>query len=175
MRITVPIVNVSMQKIEVLCIVLLISVLQACASVEPTGPEIRVDDVWARPAKPMASTSDQAAEKQTRTHQSMATSAVYMKLVNEGRESDRLVRASADVAETVEIHESRMEGDVMKMQHLPDGLEIPSRGEVELKPGGYHVMLIGVKGDLQVGDRFPVVLTFETNETLTVEAEVREP
>jgi copper(I)-binding protein len=61
------------------------------------------------------------------------------------------------------------------MVHLPDGLEIPAREEVILKPGSYHVMLIGLTGELNVGDRFPVVLTFEKSGTMTVEAEVRQP
>ena len=70
------------------------------------------------------------------------TGAVFMLLVNEGGEADRLVGGKTDVAKVVEIHETVMEGDVMKMQMLPDGLEVPARGEVLLKPGSYHVMLI---------------------------------
>ena len=68
-----------------------------------------------------------------------------------------------------------MEGEVMKMRMLPDGLEIPAKGEVLLKPGGYHVMLIGVKQDLKPGDRFTVDLEFEKSGTVTVEPEVRNP
>lgn len=75
----------------------------------------------------------------------------------------------------VEIHETRLEGDVTKMQFLPDGLEIPAQGDVELKPGGYHVMLVGVTHDLKVGDEFFVVLEFEKSGPLRVEATVREP
>jgi copper(I)-binding protein len=79
------------------------------------------------------------------------------------------------VAKVVEIHETRMEGDVMKMQMLPDGLEVPARGEVQLRPGGYHVMLIGLQRDLEVGDRFAVELLFDKSESLVVEPEVRQP
>lgn len=174
MRITVQTVTFSWGRlVRILCVVLLIGMLVACASKEPAGPKIQAQDVWSRPAK--EGMSNQSTENKPGTQQGMTTSAVYMRLVNKGGQADRLVRASADVAETAEIHESGMEGDVMKMQHLPDGLAVPAGGEVELKPGGYHVMLIGLKSDLQVGDRFPVVLTFEKAETLTVEAEVREP
>jgi copper(I)-binding protein len=98
-----------------------------------------------------------------------------MKLVNEGREADRLTGAQTDVAEVAEIHETRIEGDVMKMQLLPNGLEIPAEGEVLLKPGGYHVMLIGIKQDLNIGDMITVVLEFEKSGRMTVEAPVKQP
>jgi copper(I)-binding protein len=155
----------SRRSIRALFAVLLIGLLAACA---PAGPELHVEDVWARPGKEMEESSGESDPP-------MVTSAVFMKLVNKGRQADRLVSAQADVAKTVEIHETRMEGEVMKMVHLPDGLEIPSQGEVVLKPGSYHVMLIGLTGELNVGDRFPVMLTFEKSGTMTVEAEVRQP
>ena len=75
----------------------------------------------------------------------------------------------------VEIHQTTMEGDVMKMRMLPDGLEVRARGEVLLEPGGYHVMLIGMKQDLRAGDRFSLDLEFEKSGTMTVETEVRQP
>jgi hypothetical protein len=103
------------------------------------------------------------------------TGAVFMLLVNDGAEADRLLGGSTDVAEVVEIHETTMEGEVMKMRMLPDGLEIPAKGEVLLKPGGYHVMLIGMKQDLKPGDPFTVDLEFEKSGTVTVEPEVRNP
>jgi copper(I)-binding protein len=58
---------------------------------------------------------------------------------------------------------------------LANGLEVPAKGEVLLKPGGYHVMLIGMTRDLQVGDTFSLDLQFEKSGTITVEPEVREP
>jgi hypothetical protein len=103
------------------------------------------------------------------------TGAVFMLLVNDGAEADRLVGGSTDVAEVVEIHETTMEGEVMKMRMLPDGLEVPAKGEVLLKPGGYHVMLIGMKQDLKPGDQFTVDLQFEKSGTITVEPEVQQP
>lgn len=158
----------SRRSIHALFAFLLIGMLAACA---PASPELQVEDVWARPGKAMEGMSDESGEGDM----PMVTSAVFMKLVNKGRQPDRLVSAQADVAKTVEIHETRMEDEVMKMVHLPDGLEIPAKGEVVLKPGSYHVMLIGLTGELNVGDRFPVVLTFEESGTMTVEAEVRQP
>jgi copper(I)-binding protein len=158
----------SRRSIHALFAVLLIGLLAACA---PAGPDLQVEDVWARPGKVMEEMSGESGEGDM----PMVTSGVFMKLVNKGRQADRLVSAQADVAKTVEIHETRMEGEVMKMVHLPDGIEIPAKGEVILKPGSYHVMLIGLTGELNVGDRFPVVLAFEQSGTMTVEAEVRQP
>ncbi len=63
----------------------------------------------------------------------------------------------------------------MSMQHLTDGLQVPAGGNVELKPGSYHIMLIGMTRDLNPGDAFPVVLEFEKSEPITVQVEVREP
>jgi copper(I)-binding protein len=109
------------------------------------------------------------------THASGANSAIYLKLSNRGLAADRLVAAEALVAQAVEIHETRMEGDVMTMQQVTGGLEIPAGGQVELKPGGYHIMLIGLTQDLKAGDRFPVTLDFAEAGPITVEAEVRQP
>jgi copper(I)-binding protein len=103
------------------------------------------------------------------------TGAVFMRLVNEGNEADRLLGGRTDVAKVVEIHETVMQDDIMKMQMLPDGLEVPAKGEVVLKPGGYHVMLIGMQRDLNVGDTFTIELQFEKSGTVTVEPQVRQP
>ena len=102
------------------------------------------------------------------------TGAIFMTLVNQGRESDRLVGVQADVAATVEIHQTTMEGEVMRMQQV-SSIEVPARGQVELKPGGYHIMLIGLRRNLEAGDRFEVTLAFEQSGTLALEAEVRQP
>ena len=63
----------------------------------------------------------------------------------------------------------------MKMQMLAGGLEVPAKGEVLLKPGSYHVMMIGMRRDLKVGDTFTLELQFEKSEPITVNPEVREP
>ena len=55
------------------------------------------------------------------------------------------------------------------------GIEVPAGGQVELKPGGYHVMLIGLMRDLSDGEKFPLTLQFEKGGEVTVEAEVRQP
>jgi len=103
------------------------------------------------------------------------TGAVFMLLKNTGSEADRLIGGQTEVADVVEIHETVMEGEVMRMQMLANGLQVPAKGEVLLKPGGYHVMLIGMQRDLVVGDTFTLELQFETRGSLIVEPEVREP
>lgn len=89
----------------------------------------------------------------------------------------RLVAVSSPVAAVVEIHEMAMEGNVMKMRALPDGLPLPAGKTVTLAPGGYHVMLMGLKQQLKAGDKVPFTLTVEdadkTRETIKIEAPVR--
>ena len=72
----------------------------------------------------------------------------------------RLVWASAPVAGVAEVHEMRLEGDVMKMATLKDGLELPAGKTVELKPGSYHLMLMDLKAPLEVGTIVALTLLF---------------
>jgi len=114
-------------------------------------------------------------EEQESSQPMAGTGGVFMRLVNKGNEADRLVGGTTDVAQAVEIHETVVENDVMKMQMLAGGLEVPAKGEVLLKPGSYHVMLIGMQRDLKVGDTFKLELQFEKSGPITVNPEVREP
>lgn len=88
----------------------------------------------------------------------------------------RLVSATSPVAGVVEIHEMKMEGDVMKMKAIP-GLELPAGKMVELKPGGYHVMMMDLKKELKAGETVPVTLVIEgadsKRESIVVNATVR--
>jgi periplasmic copper chaperone A len=88
------------------------------------------------------------------------TGAVYMTLANKADTADRLTAASSDVASKVQIHEMTMVNGVMQMRQLVNGLAIPADGSVTLKPGGYHVMLIGLKKQLIAGQTLPLTLTF---------------
>ena len=97
----------------------------------------------------------------------------FMKFVNGGGK-DKLLSVSADVSKTVELHEMKMEGDVMRMRQV-DGIELQAGKTVELKPGGYHVMFIGLKAPLKAGDKFPVKLRFEKAGEVTVEVKVEAP
>ena len=138
----------------------LLWILAACESQTPAVPKLRAENVWSRPAMAMG-------------HEMGVTGVVYMTLVNEGRGADRLIGAQTDVGTTAELHQTTMEGAVMKMKPVSNGIEIPAGGQVELKPGGYHMMLINLRRNLKLGDRFAVTLKFEKSGTMTVEAEVR--
>jgi len=96
----------------------------------------------------------------------------YLTIRNTGDEADRLISGEAEFADRVEIHEMKMENDVMKMRELADGLEIPAGGEVELKPGGYHVMFIGLDGQMAEGESRTATLTFEKAGSIEVEFSV---
>jgi copper(I)-binding protein len=101
-------------------------------------------------------------------------SGAFMKLTAD--KGTRLVSASSPVAGVVEIHEMKMDGGVMKMRAIP-GLDLPAGTAVELKPGGYHVMLMNLKQTLNAGESVPITLVFEDADkqrrTLEVKAPVR--
>jgi copper(I)-binding protein len=88
----------------------------------------------------------------------------------------RLVGVQSPVAAIAEIHEMKMDGGVMKMAAVP-AIELPAGKTVELKPGGYHLMLMGLKQQLRAGDQVPLTLTIEGSggqkETLELKLPVR--
>ncbi len=88
---------------------------------------------------------------------------------------DRLMSVSTPVAGRVEIHESKMEGGMMMMAELTAGLPLPADQPVELKPGGNHIMLLGVTEPLTTGQTVPLTLRFEVANPIEVVAEVRQP
>ena len=96
----------------------------------------------------------------------------FLVIENNGAD-DRLVAAASDVAGEVQIHEMAMQGDVMRMRQLVDGLPIPAGETVELMPGGYHIMFMKLQQPLVEGEAFDVTLTFENAGEITVPVEVR--
>ena len=101
------------------------------------------------------------------------TGALYMTIDNKSGTADRLIGASSDVAAKTQIHEMKVENGVMQMREIAGGLPIPANGSVVLKPGGYHVMLIGLKKPLSTGEKFPVTLTFEKAGNISVMVPVK--
>lgn len=101
-------------------------------------------------------------------------SGAFMSLTS--RAQARLVAASSPVAGTVEIHNMKVEGGVMRMFAV-DGIDLPANRTVRLASGGYHVMLMNLKRTLKAGERVPLKLTFELatgkRETIELEVEVR--
>ncbi len=98
--------------------------------------------------------------------------AVYMTLMNEGRQADALISAESDVAEVVEIHQTTMVDDVMKMSPV-EKIEVPANGSSKLEPGGYHVMLINLKQELTPGETIELTLNFENSEPMTIQADIQ--
>ena len=105
--------------------------------------------------------------------QQKATGA-FMKLHN--AQGARLVEAKSPVAAIVEIHEMRMDNNVMKMRAI-NGLDLPAGKSVELQPGGYHIMLIDLKQQVKEGDKVPLTLVIEgkdkQREVVEVQASVK--
>jgi copper(I)-binding protein len=101
------------------------------------------------------------------------TSAVFLRLDNAGDAPQSLVGGKAEVAEAVELHEHTMEGGMMRMRRV-EAIEVPAQGSVTLEPGGLHIMLIGLKRDLNPGDRVDLSLELGDGSVLQVEAPVRE-
>lgn len=126
-------------------------ILSACGASEG----IEISDAWAR----MEYTG--------------ANSAVYFVIENHNADADNLVGASSNIADATEVHESKMEGDVMMMNHL-ESVTLEPSAKVEFKPGGLHIMLIGLKQDLNPGDEVEVTLHFENSPDLVVKATVRD-
>ena len=98
----------------------------------------------------------------------------YLTIHNNGEEADRLISAEAIFADRVEIHEMSMDGDVMKMRQLTDGVEIPAGGDVVLAPGGYHIMFIGIDSQFKEGEMRKAKLTFEKAGTIELEFKVQD-
>ena len=125
------------------------------------APEIEVDGGWAR-AMPLMEEEGGAG----------TNSAVYLLLRNHGGVADRLTGGKTPAAAAVEIHESRMVDDVMRMRKV-DGLDLPPGGAVELKPGGLHIMLLGLTKSLIGGEGIELTLHFQRSGDLVVTVPVR--
>jgi len=96
----------------------------------------------------------------------------YLTITNHGGAPDRLVSVVSDISGKAEVHEMAVKDGVMTMHPVEGGLEIPAGGKVELKPGGYHLMLMDLKHLTKEGEMFPATLTFEKAGSVTVEFQV---
>ncbi len=100
------------------------------------------------------------------------TAAAYFIVLNTGDMDDALLSAASDMAADVQLHEVVMQGGAMKMQQVPR-IPVPAHGQARLRPGGLHVMLLGLRRPLREGDRYDLRLTFERAGTITVSVPVR--
>jgi copper(I)-binding protein len=129
--------------------------------------------VWAAAGSSLAQVNVSSAWARSTVPGQGGTGA-FMTLVS--RDGGKLIGAASPVAGVVELHEMAMDNNVMKMRAIPS-LELPAGREVQLKPGGYHVMLLDLKRPLKVGEKVQIELRLETRDgkrvTQPVEVEVR--
>jgi periplasmic copper chaperone A len=95
------------------------------------------------------------------TAQGQAAGGGFLTITNTGKIVDKLVSGSTPLAAEVQIHTMTMDGGIMRMRRLTDGLAIPARSTIELKPGSYHIMFMGLKTPLKGGTKVPVTLQFQ--------------
>lgn len=102
------------------------------------------------------------------------TTGAFMTIKNSGSADRKLLKADSPVAKAVELHNHINDNGVMKMRQVKE-IDVKSKGQAELKPGSYHVMLIDLKQTLKEGDTVPVTLTFDDGSTKKVDAPVKNP
>ena len=96
----------------------------------------------------------------------------FVTITNKGTTADRLIAARSPASLKVEIHEMKMDGQVMRMRELANGLEIPPGATVTLKPGGFHIMFMELKAPLVKDAKVPVTLVFEKAGSIDVDFKV---
>jgi periplasmic copper chaperone A len=99
--------------------------------------------------------------------------AVYFVMHNHSSEADDLVGVSSDGAEAAEMHESKMNGDMMEMQQVKS-VPLEPYAEIDFAPGKYHIMLVHLKKDLKVGDEIQLTLHFNNFEDINIQVPVRD-
>lgn len=93
----------------------------------------------------------------------------FLVVTNSGAKDDKLVSVTSPVATDVQLHTMSMDGGVMRMRQVTGGLTVPAHGKLELKPGGFHVMFLGLKAPLALGTKVPATLTFQRAGKVSVE------
>ncbi len=96
----------------------------------------------------------------------------YLYIINHSNTPDRLVSISTNGVKTTEIHSMAVVNDIMKMEKMHNGIEIPGNGEITLKPGGDHIMFMGLSQPFKLGDKISAKLTFEKAGTIDVDFSV---
>lgn len=137
----------------------------SCNPLSTNQDSLVIDDAWVRAVS--------LVDEVDSTGVGIGTnSAAYLTIVNSTSTADDLLQVECDAAQAVEIHETKMENDVMSM-HPVEQIEIPSGASLEFKPGGLHIMLIGLKQELVAGENLLLTLVFKTAGRITVNAEIR--
>lgn len=137
------------------CALVLVGLLATVAgAAEVKHGELVVSDAWARASV-------------------VKNGAAYLTIMNHGGAADRLVRAASPVAAKVELHTHVIEGDVVRMRRVK-AIEVGAQSHTELKPGGLHIMMMGLRQPLEEGETVPLTLTFERAGTVELVAHVRQ-
>ena len=136
-------------------LLVLISLTTSVAAEDHSVGDMGVRLPWARATAPTA-----------------MTGAGYMEVTNHGSVTERLLSASAEVSEVVELHTHIRDGEMMRMVEV-ETIEIPPGETVSLEPGGLHIMFIGLHTPLVAGTEFPLTLEFEQAGSLEVRVSVR--
>ncbi|WP_273717541.1 MULTISPECIES: copper chaperone PCu(A)C [Bartonella] len=96
----------------------------------------------------------------------------YLYIINHSNTPDRLVSISTNGVQTTEMHTMTVVNDIMKMEKMHNGIEIPGNGEITLKPGGDHIMFMGLSQPFKLGDKISAKLTFENAGTINIDFSV---
>ncbi len=136
-----------------------LSTVALCIAASVSAADVKVgnlsiDDVWARTGQPGQ------------------VSAAFMDVKNKGT-ADKIVSAHCDCAKATELHDMKMADGKMLMMQVP-AMDVPANGDLKLKPGGYHIMLIGLNRPLVAGETLPIKLKFEKAGEVTVHAQVKD-
>lgn len=118
--------------------------------------QVTVSDAWVRATVPQQQASGAFMELKSAT-------------------DAKLVGASSDVAGVVQVHQMKMDGNVMKMSEVQGGLDLPAGKTVKLTPGSYHVMMMGLKHQLKAGDVVPITLVVQQADGKRENIEVKAP
>ncbi len=125
------------------------------AYAQSTAPFVVIEQAWARATPPGAKAG-----------------AIYLTLRNNGTESDRLVGVEGDIGDHLAVHSHVMANGMAQMRPV-DGVDVPPHGQVEFKPGGYHIMVMGLHGPLVAGQHAKVTLILQKAGRLPLDAIVR--
>lgn len=144
-------------RTRILIVLVMMLSLTACARQPAQAGSLSIQDAWARPGL------------------SGGNSAVYFTIANETGQSDKLLRAESDAAEFVEVHMTTMDAEGNMRMQQQESVPVAAGSQVEFKPGGLHIMLIGLHQDLAVGQDIQLTLHFETSGAVQVQAKIQQP
>lgn len=142
-------------KHTTILIIALFLILTACVQADSDQPLV-VQDPWARPGL------------------SGQNSAIYFTIQNPASKADKLLSAATDIAQSTELHMSMMNAEGVMSMMEQEFVDVPANSTVEFKPGGLHVMLVGLEQDLPVGNSLSLTLQFENAGEIQLDVPIKE-